>query len=195
MNDPLTSRYPIKDKSKYFESVGKLLPHRIGQILEEIGFRTQVNPVQSNGVDLKVFNEKNELLLVAEILNWSVKSEMCDKRIQSIINNLSAYNCERVLIYTSMKYEHILDNVTEVGISIIKLKHQIQPKLFFNFFKAKNQINSRTIDSRKARLGIKNKLLEHLESIDLKPLSPKPNQEVDNVIFRIDCLDAPDNKV
>ena len=101
INDPSKNRYPLV-KSKYLESVGTLLPHRIGQILKDLGYEAKIESVHSNGVDLKVSNNE-DLFLVAEILNWSPYTELNYKRRSCIQRNLGKYNCYKVLIYTSMK--------------------------------------------------------------------------------------------
>lgn len=169
MNDPSSSRYPI-EKQRYLESVGKLLPHRIGQILEELGFRIEINFVQRKGVDLILFDDKNNIILVAEILNWSPYTMLSDKRKRWITSNLRKYGCKRLLIYTTMKNEYTLSSLIEAGIPIQKLDYQILPKAFFEFYKAKNQIEARVIDSRQTRHHIKLRILDYLESYNLLPV-------------------------
>ena len=79
MVENFEKRYPIK-RTSYTQSVGKLLPHGIGQIFQELGFKTWINSGQTNGVDLKVYDNQDNLLLVAEILNWSIGSLLSEKR-------------------------------------------------------------------------------------------------------------------
>ncbi len=168
MINPCTSRYPIK-KHRYLESVGKLLPHRIGQILKQLGFHTKVESVHSNGVDLKVYNHK-ELVLVAEILNWSPYTLLSRRRKRCITRNLARYSCRKVLIYTAMKNEEMLYSLGAAVIDIVCLDCQILPKVFFEFFEVKNQIQKRVIDSRKTRQHVTQKISEFLASVGIFPL-------------------------
>ena len=91
-------RFPCKQE-EYTKTVGKLLPTILGEIFTELGFQAKVNPQQANGVDLEVFLG-DHLVLVAEILNWSIASRLTDKRKDNIIRNLNEFNCNKVLIYT-----------------------------------------------------------------------------------------------
>ena len=164
------SRYPVKRKA-YTHSVGKLLPHRISQILQELGFKTWINRGQTNGVDLKVYDNGNNLLLVAEILNWSIGSLLSEKRKNCIIENLLCHNCEKVLIYTNFENKDALENFSEHGISLLKIEYQLLPKYFYNFFKAKDKIVSRRIDSRETKEDIKSKIIEYLQSSSIEILT------------------------
>ena len=65
MNDPLNRRFPTTNR-RYRRLTGELLPIIIGKILDEIGFKTEINNVASNGVDLKVFNKRDEIVMVGK---------------------------------------------------------------------------------------------------------------------------------
>lgn len=160
-------RYPIP-QSEYMQSVGRLLPHRIRQAIEamhtnEDGFRVWVNPNQSNGVDLKVWHN-NELFLVVEVLNWSIKSKISQRRKRCIIENLTAYDCRRVLIYTCAANEHLIADLPQQDIHIIRLGFQVLPKFFYDFFQAKDQINARRKDSKTTSNEIRTVLTRFLQS-------------------------------
>jgi len=155
-------RYPIEEE-RYDQSVGRLLPHRIGQILQELGFETWICKGQSNGIDLIVFNE-NGLVFVAEIINFSVKSELSRKRLNSMISNLSEYSCRRVLIFSTCKNENILADLPAYDISLLKIGYQLQPKFFYNHYAKKNQVVLREIDSRTTRRDITSKIVKFLQS-------------------------------
>jgi hypothetical protein len=163
-------RYPVDSKRKYLQSLGKLLPHRIGQIFQELGFRSWIAKGQSNDVDLKVFDDKDNLILVAEILNWSSHSRMSEIRRNWIINNLSRYNCHRLLIYTVFENEKILDDFDDYGFSLLKIGFQLLPKSFYNFFVRKNQVENRKRDSRVSKQDIKSKIIEYLQSSSMEIL-------------------------
>lgn len=163
MSEDFDRRYPI-EKYRYYQSVGKFLPHRIGQIFQELGFVSWIAEGQSNDVDLKVFDDKDTLILVAEILNWCPYSGLSERRKNWIITNLSKYNCKKILIYTVLKNEDILDYFAVSGISLLKIGFQLLPKSFYDFFVRKNQIEFREIDSRNSRKFIKSKLIEYLRS-------------------------------
>jgi hypothetical protein len=168
LND-YSDRYPI-ERSRYFQSVGKLLPHRIGQIFRELGFGSWIAKGQSNDVDLKVFDDKDNLILVAEILNWSSHSRMSEIRRNWIISNLSRYNCHRLLIYTVFENEKILGFFDDYGISLLKIGFQLLPKSFYYFFARKNQVENRKRDSRVSKQDIKSKIIEYLQSSSMEIL-------------------------
>ena len=166
----MTERFPTK-KDRYCRCVGRLLPHRVGQIIEELlieagykkgeDFIVWVNPKQGNDVDLKV-KLHGKYFLVAEILNWSVKSILSEKRKQNIIRNLLSYNCKRILICTVLN-ETEIEEFERKGIAVIKIGYQLLPRCFYGFFKDKNQTEARRIDSKQTRMDIKSKIAEYLE--------------------------------
>ena len=49
-------RFPV-EQEEYTRIVGELLPAILKEIFEEFGCKAELNPVQTNGVDLKVFLE------------------------------------------------------------------------------------------------------------------------------------------
>jgi len=162
-------KYPIK-RYKYTQSVGRLLPHRISQIFEELGFKTWINSAQGNDIDLKVFFGNNTIV-VAEILNWSIGSILSEKRKSNIIKNLSKYNCEKLLIYTILKDKN-LEDFNNNGISLLRIGYQLLPKKFYEFFLKIDQIESRRIDSKKTKEDIRSKVLDYLQSSNIEiPLS------------------------
>jgi len=152
-------RFPC-EQLKYTKTVGRLLPKILGEIFTELGFEVKVNPQQANGVDLEV-SLGNNLILVAEVLNWSIGSRLGDQRRKNIIRNLNQHDCNKALIYTVP-----LSNLTglrESGIRLIELGHQILPDLYYYFFLAKDQEERRTIDSDSTRRDIRDKILECID--------------------------------
>lgn len=163
-------KYPIK-RTDYTRSVGKLLPHRVSQVFQELGFGTEIALGQENDVDLKVYNEEGHLILIAEILNWSLFSLLAIKRKKNIIDNLLKYDCKKFLIYTCLHNESILNDLSKYEISLVKIGYQLQPKHFYDFFASKNQIELRKIDSRETGQDIKSKILQYLQSSNVEVLS------------------------
>lgn len=166
-------RFPV-DQRKCNRCVGSLLQHRIGQILKEMGFRTEITKVEKNGVDLKLYNnnERNPIL-VGEILNWSLYSELPSSRKNSIIKNLSQHSCKKLVIYTTMKNEIVLDDLNLYGISLLKLDYQLLPEYFYNHYARRGKTESRRVDSRQTRQDIKAKIANFLRSSDIKiPVPP-----------------------
>jgi len=162
------NRYPIEQK-KYMQSVGKLLPHRIGQMLEtigyteELGYEVFVNKGQSNGSDLEIFRERSPVL-AAEIVNWSIMSTMNSFRQCWIISNLEEYGPEvtKVLIHSTFSNETMLEAIRQQGISTLRIDYQLLPKRFYDHFASRNQIESRRIDSRITFEEIKAKIVYFL---------------------------------
>jgi hypothetical protein len=172
------SRYPVSQK-EYTQKTGFLLAHRIGQIFKQLGYRPWICKGQKNGVDLKLFDQDKNFIFVAEILNWSCRTRMSEKRKAWIIQNLSEYSCTRLLIFTAMRDEKMLDDLSVYGISTLKLEDQILPKFFYRHFERKGQVINRKIDSKETSLHIKLKLKEYLQSLRLENLVLNANLEID----------------
>jgi hypothetical protein len=153
-------RFPV-EKTSFLQKTGKLLEHRVSQIFRELGFETKINSSQENGVDVKVYY-RGRLVLVIEILNWSIGSKLSTKRINCIIKNLTQYDCPKVLIYTVLQNKEALETISRSGIHHIEIGYQILPKYFYKFFLKKNQIEKRKIDSRITKEDIKLKIKEYL---------------------------------
>ena len=170
-----TSRYPVP-QADYLQKTGRLLAHRLGQLFNELGYFTWICEGQNKGVDLKVFDRYWNLVLVAEILNWSPRTNIPHTRKRKIIDNLSRYDCHRVLIYTAMGNENNLNELGLYNISIIKIGYQILPKFFYSYFEAKNQLEGRKIDSRETTLQIKSIISEYLQSLRLTTLVTPANK-------------------
>ena len=152
-------RFPCKQET-YTKTVGKLLPTILGEILTELGLKVKVNHQQANGVDLEAFLGDTRLI-VAEILNWSIKSRLTDKRKSSIIRNLNEFHCNKVLIYTVPLSN--LEGLEENRIRLIEIGYQILPETYYKFFLAKKQVEKRTIDSDSTRRHIRAKILQYIE--------------------------------
>lgn len=152
-------RFPCKQET-YTKTVGKLLPTILAEILTELGLKVKLNPQQANGVDLEAFLEDNRIL-VAEILNWSIKSRLTNKRKDSIIRNLNEFNCNKVLICTVPLSN--LNGLEENGIDLIEIGYQILPETYYKFFLAKKQVEKRTIDSDSTRRYIRARILKYIE--------------------------------
>ena len=153
-------RFPC-EQNEYTKTVGKLLPTILEKIFTELGFKVKVNPQQANGVDLEVFLGNN-LILVAEVLNWSIASRLTDKRKSSYIRNLNEFDCNKMLIYTVPLSN--LDGFKTNGIYLLEIGYQILPETYYNFFQAKGQVERRRIDSESARKNIRAKILDYLNN-------------------------------
>jgi hypothetical protein len=155
------------DETRRNQSVGRLLPHRIGQIMKELGYRKSkgyeiwVNPSQENGVDLKMSHHDRPILVV-EVLNWCIRSKLNYKRKGNIIRNLTEYECKRVLISTPFANEEVIQDLPRFGISLLKLSFQILPRLFYEDYASRHQVELRMIDSRETTQNIKAKLEQFL---------------------------------
>jgi len=83
--------YPC-EKYRYNKIVGKLLPRLLKSIFVDFGFNVKVNPIEGNDVGMWIY-WNNELVLVVEVLNWSIRSRLGTKRkrgMQVIYVNMNA---------------------------------------------------------------------------------------------------------
>lgn len=161
-----SSRYPIP-KNEYNQKTGRLLAHRIGQIFEKLGYKSWICKGQKNGVDLRVYDRADKLILVAEIINWSCRSGMPEKRKGWIIQTLSEYSVNKLFIYTAIANEDILETLRIYDIDTLRIGFQILPKYFYLHFQKKDQVEKRRIDSEETSAFI--------ESLIIKYMRPKQN--------------------
>jgi len=152
-------RFPCEE-NKYKKIVGELLPNILEETFTELGFEVIVNHQQENGVDLEIYQE-DSLVLVAEVVNWSIGSRLTHKRKNSYIRNLNECDCNRLFIYTVPLSN--LDGFKEHGIHLLEIGYQILPETFYDFFLSKGQVERRRIDSIDVTKDIKDKILSHLE--------------------------------
>lgn len=145
------------------QTVGRLLPRRISQILREIdsNLTVWINPEQGNDIDMRVW-DNDELVFVAEILNWSIGSRMSEKRLTKMISNLNKFNCRELLVYTTLEQES-LSKFIQNGIDVIEIGYQLLPEYYYDFFSSKKQVIKRKIDSAVTKKDIKQKIISYLE--------------------------------
>ena len=161
-----TERYPCA-QAEYLQKTGELLQHRVSQAFKELKFKTKICKGQGNGVDLFVYDQEGNLLLVIEMLNWSPRSYLSAPRKTSIIENLSEFTCARLLIYTTMKNEDMLRDLKLYNIDLLKLDFQILPRLFHNYFERQNRVLLREIDSDGTQRHITNRIFRYMQSLNL----------------------------
>jgi hypothetical protein len=158
--------YDLQHDKVYQQKTGRLLAHRIGQQFNKLRYESWINKGQSNGIDLKVWDNEGNLIIAAEILNWGPKSYLCDKRKRSITTNLSDYVCNKVLIYTQMANEQALEGLEIENISMLKIGCQVVAKYYYRKL-ARTQVEGKQIDSRETTLLIKSKIREYLQSLSV----------------------------
>jgi len=154
------NRYPVR-RTIYMQTVGRLLPRRVSQILKELGFKVWINPSQGNNIDLKVWNDDN-LIIVGEILNWSIGSKLAEKRLNKMISNLNNFDCRKLLVYTTLDQASV-SKFIQNGIDVLEIGFQLLPKSYYDFFSARRQIERREIDSATTKNEIKENLSSYLE--------------------------------
>lgn len=155
-------RYPVK-RTVYMQTTGRLLPRRISEILREMNpnLRVWINPYQGNGIDLKVWH-RSELIIAGEVLNWSVKSKLPEKRRETMISNLHEFPCRKLLVYTTLEGTHI-SRFIQCGIDVLEIGYQILPRFYYDFFLKKEQVIKRRIDSNATKEDIGNELVVYLK--------------------------------
>ena len=162
------SRYPIS-RTEYNQKTGRLLAHRIVQLFTVLGYKTWICKGQNKGIDLSVSRD-GKLVFVAEIVNWSPRSNLPAGRLNRIIRNLSAYGCNRLFIYTAMGNEKVVDCLKLHGIRTLKIGFQILPEFFYQHFEAQGKVLGRRIDSRSTTKHVKSLLREYALSTSLSTM-------------------------
>jgi len=158
-----TFSFPCK-KEEYCKIVGDILPRLLARIFCELGFRPLLNARQTNGVDIEAYRD-DSLVLVGEILNWSISSRLSNKRKDKIVENLCMYSdsCKRVLFH-SVPMSNIDDVFSENNIDLVCFGFQILPQDFFNFFLEKDQVIRRKQLNRETMNLVKNRVLNYLRA-------------------------------
>lgn len=153
-------RFPCK-QNEYARNVGWLLPTILEGIFNELGFEAYANPIQTNGVDLEVYFRSN-LILVAEILNWSISSRLYNKRKLRIIRDLNEFNCKSLFIHTVPLPN--LNVVRDAGIDILEIGYQVLPEKYYNIYLARGQVIRRKTECHSTRKEIKSKILNYVNN-------------------------------
>lgn len=144
------------------QTVGRLLPRRISQILRESGFKVWINPNQGNNIDIKVWSNNSTLIIVGEILNWSIGSRLAEKRLNKMISNLNNFDCRKLLVYTTLDQASVSEFIQN-GIDVVEIGYQLLPKFYYDFFSVKRQVERREIDSEITKKDIREKITSYLE--------------------------------
>lgn len=161
-------RFP-RVKTAYLQSIGKILPRILRKIFLELGFGVWINPDQGNGVDLELYDNNGRLVVVIEVLNWSPFTILFDERKDCIVNNLTSYDCVRLLVYTAMSNEDFLADLPDNNIYTIKIGYQVLTHMSYKFFEARNQVIGRKINTKSVKRHIKQKIIQFLELSDANP--------------------------
>jgi hypothetical protein len=168
--------YP--EDERYRRSLGKLLPHRIGRILDKVGFTTKVSFGQSNGADIKAWIA-NKLVLVIETKNYNVRTKITDELLENTVENLQAHPySKKYFIYTQMANEEVLDYLRENGINVLKLGYQLLPRWYYYSILPSNRCY-RMIDSSLTSKEIKQKLYPMIHSVLVD------NKDIAELIIRL----------
>ncbi len=137
-----------------------MLPRILAVVFSGFGFCVRVNPVEGNGVDLWVY-EDSELVLAIEVLNWSIRSRLSNKRKGKIIDNLSRYKCNRVLVY-SVPNSNVDEEFAKKSVDTLCIGFQLQPRKFYKFFEERRQVIRRRPISLEAVQAIKRIIKNYL---------------------------------
>ena len=113
----------------YQKIVGYALPDWLSKELERMGFKVETNKVFGNGVDVKVYSEMG-LKAVIEIWNWGYGEYPKLSRIRQVIENLTSYNCARILLVSCLDSKQLARVRTACKphkIFVIQLHKQLNP--------------------------------------------------------------------
>jgi hypothetical protein len=100
------------------------------------------------------------LVLVAEVVNWSIGSRLTNKRKNNYIRNLTRYSCNRLFIYTTPLSN--LSGFKENGIDLLEIGYQILPESYYNYFIELDRIERRKILSDVVMRDIGSKICEYV---------------------------------
>ena len=88
------SSFPV-ERNYYNTIIGALRVHNLEKIISEMGFKVHIEAVQNEGVDLWTYAQSDELVLVAEIINWHPRIEMYTNKGESTRDNFKKYKCKK----------------------------------------------------------------------------------------------------
>ena len=156
------SKYPVS-RTVYTQTTGKLLEHIIKKIFLELkASKVNLPYGQANDVDIKVWDRKGKLVIVGEIINWSIFSLLTTNRRNIMITNLTQHPCNRVFIYTNLSKSHLTFFTTN-NIDQIKIGYQVLHNPYFNFYQNKNQVINRKGYCLAVKNDIKKKIQVYLK--------------------------------
>jgi hypothetical protein len=92
-------RYPC-ERTKYNKIVGKARVDNFSNILDGFGFQVYTAEVETHGVDIWVYDELDQLKLVAEITNFQRSPVISEAKAESIRNGFSNYDCLKLIVFS-----------------------------------------------------------------------------------------------
>jgi hypothetical protein len=123
--------YP-KRRKRYNWDVGQTRVENIAQAIRSLGFTVRTNPVQAHGVDIWVYNSREDLILVIEVLNWQIFDCMSRSKAESIQRNFRDHKCSKLLV---VSYDFVLvgyEDYIDPDVDVIEFGFQTQP--YYDYF-------------------------------------------------------------
>ena len=157
--------YPA-ERTTYNKRIGGVRVDNIALVVrEEYGLTVRTYPVESNGVDLSVYDNNGEVMTVMEVTNWRRSGFFNTGRRQNTLDNLTEYPCARILVVSFMENltnspPEFVEDLEENDIGVLDLGFQTQPTDYYNWFmrhKPRVGLNARTPDDPHVRRTIRNK--------------------------------------
>ncbi|MFX0135344.1 MAG: hypothetical protein ACFFDN_16990 [Candidatus Hodarchaeota archaeon] len=157
-------RYP-RCRTVYAKYVGLTRVRTIKKILEDIGFMVNTNKIQAPGIDMRVFDSHNNLLLVIEVTNWKKTSYMHPQKLNSMNGAFRKYNCKKLYIASFTNNFKTKRSQIDNDIEILVLGYQTQP--YWKWQEKNGDTTGMRPNSKKTLKSTKQLLHKQLKSMGL----------------------------
>ena len=158
----IMSLYPDGiDRMSYNKIVGALRVNNIVAIITELGSTAQSNAVEKDDVDIRVYDNDENLVLVIEVTNWRLTSYMSEKKAKSVQKNFRKYSCHKLFICSfEENYAKAIDYFDD-DVTIIQLQHQTQPRSWYDWFREQNRADGMRPDCEETKQHLEASLLDY----------------------------------
>ena len=139
---PPESSFPVA-RNDYNTIIGALRVHNLEKIISSMGFVVHTEAVQNSDVDLWAYNQAEERVLVAEVINWHPRIEMYTNKGESTQDNFKNYKCAKLFLCSSEKNYSTHPEYIDKDVDTLAIGWQTQPPAFYDWFKAKGDEDGR----------------------------------------------------
>ena len=149
------------DRMSYNKIVGALRVNNIVAIIAKLGLIAQSNAVENGDVDISVYDNDENLVLVIEVTNWRLTSYMSEKKAKSVQKNFRKYSCHKLFICSFEENYAKTIGYFDDDVTIIQLQHQTQPKSWYEWYSERNRADGMHPDCEEPKQHLEAALLDY----------------------------------